>query len=121
MTSQITIDVIPEMSIKETVHDIADLEDDAAADLPPFPVEIKAICEDDILHVPALIVYHSNLQQLVHYLQIPVDTRKKLEQCTGRYCGSSKPFEVAIRSRGTAAIIEWVNFSFLSHCGSDLD
>ncbi|XP_065109924.1 uncharacterized protein [Paramisgurnus dabryanus] len=108
LPTQNTLDDIPERSIDDTVHDIADLDDDdAVADLPPFPDQPKVVSEDDILSVPASIAYHSSLHQLVQYLQIPVDTCKKIEQRTRQYCGASKPFRIEIRSRGTAAIIKW--------------
>jgi len=63
--------------------------------------------------VPASIVYHSSLKQLVNYLDIPTRACTPIDRTTKQRCGAPKPFEVVVRERGTAAVVEWVHCNYI--------
>lgn len=64
--------------------------------------------EDDVIGRPASIVYHNSLKQLTEYLVLPISTCARNDPNTNTPCNAPKPFEISIKSRGTAAIVEWV-------------
>lgn len=127
----LNVDDLPEVDIEQTLYDLDNEEEeveDEEQDQEPeqqqeqqqqedlegethaekFPVEIKVLCEDDIIGVPASIVYHNSLKQLVQYLSIPSEVCRRMNRATRQQCGASKPFDVVIKQIGTAAVVEWV-------------
>ncbi|XP_065150413.1 uncharacterized protein [Paramisgurnus dabryanus] len=111
LETQLNLDDVPEMNMEDTLYDIEDIEEEeenTLTDDQPHPGFIKVLNEDDIIGVPASIVYHSSLKQLVHYLDVPVRACTAMNRTTKKCCGAPKPFEVVVRERGTAAVVEWI-------------
>lgn len=112
------LDDLPEINMEDELYDLEDIEEGEydeeeeliTTDAPPFPAVMRVLCEDDIVGVPASIVYHNSLKQLVQYLNIPVRACTAMDWTTKQRCGAPKPFEVVVRQRGTAAVVEWVHF-----------
>lgn len=105
--------------IWKTLYDFEDMEeeeeeeeDETTIDASPSPFLKKVLCEDDIIGVPASVVYHSNLKQLIQYLDIQTRACTAIDHSTKQRCGARKPFEVVVRERGTAAVVQWVQFFF---------
>ncbi len=108
------IDSLAIIGLDETVYDILDTEP-PSADPPPctqppcFPSPPEVFTEDDLIGKRASIVYEDCLKQLVTFLMLPV--QKCPHRCNFSHveCQSLPPFEVSIKSRGTASIMEWVS------------
>lgn len=101
------MDGLPERSLEDTLYDcdgMEEVEEEESSDVP----QISAVVCEDVIGVPASIIYHSSLQQLVQHLQLPVYACTKTNHHTNRLCGAPKPFEVVIQAKGTAAVVEWV-------------
>ena len=96
---KLRIDHLPFISLDESVHDEGD---DIEGIDPPRDEQHELDGGPTILQEPACIAYHMSLHQLVGRLTLPENECKK--------CGTPKPFDVRITSRGTAAIIEWVSY-----------
>lgn len=97
------------------MHDAPDnAPDQAMADMPTFSEEAKVMVEDDIIGHPASIAYHDSLKQLAEYLLLPVSMCSAKDPNRKEECRAPGPFEINIRSRGTAAVIEWVSLYLAS-------
>lgn len=121
----LNVDDLHEVSMEQTLYDLGteeegeeeeQQEEDLEGESGKFPVEMKVLCEDDIIGVPVSIVYHNSLKQLVHYLSITTNECKRMDRATRQPCGASKPFDVVVKQIGTEAVVEWVHFkSFQCH------
>ncbi|XP_028296913.1 uncharacterized protein LOC114458700 [Gouania willdenowi] len=108
LNSKICLDVLPTISMEDTVHDVsANIPDPTDTDLHTFPESCKVMVEDDIIGHPASITYHDSLKRLAEYLCLPVNTCPGKDSKTKQKCMETGPFEINIKSRGTAAVIEW--------------
>lgn len=110
LKTQICLESLQEISMEDTVHDApANAPDPTTSDTPTPAEAAKVLVEEDIIGHPASIAYHDSLRQLAESLLLPVnmcsakDPNRKVECC------APGPFEINVRSRGTAAIIEWVS------------
>ncbi|CAM4301752.1 unnamed protein product [Leuciscus chuanchicus] len=118
--TQLNLDDICEINMEDTLYDFEDMEEEekeeeTTTDASPSTFLMKVICEDDIIGVPASIVYHSSLKQLVQYLDIPTRACTAMDRTTKQRCGAPKPFEVVVWERGTAAVVEWDMWVGLLH------
>ena len=115
LKSQICLDALPTVSMEDTVHDDQDnTSDPSASDMPTFPESIKVIVEDDIIGHYASIAYHESLKQLAHYLLLPINICPVKDPQTKVECRAPGPFECTVKSRGTAAVVEWVSLYLVS-------
>ncbi len=94
------------------MHDVVNPSHDAARKEPP-PEAIKILVEDDVVGHPASIVYHDCLRQLAEYIVLPMTKCTAKDPVTKQQCCAQPPFEVDIKSRGTAAVVEWVSLHIL--------
>ncbi|KAL0973307.1 hypothetical protein UPYG_G00201750 [Umbra pygmaea] len=109
LQNQICLDALPIISMEDTVHGSEDnSQDPTTANLPPIPENAKVQVEDDVTGRQASITYHDCLKQLGEYLVLPVNMCNAKDSHTKVECGAPRPFEVNIKSRGTAAILEWL-------------
>lgn len=67
------------------------------------------VSEGDLIDQPACITYNSCLTQLASFLQLPMKKCNYSDRQTGTVCDGVPPFQVKLRTRGTAAIVEWVS------------
>lgn len=130
LKTQLCLDDLPTVSLEDTVHDAVDYShrDPESTDIPPqtdvesvtpqtagkTPATLKVLVEDDVIGHPASITYHDCLKQLADYLVLPVNMCPAKDPNTKVECRAPRPFETNVKSRGTAAIIEWVSLSFTS-------
>ncbi len=112
LTTNICLESLPVVNIEETVHDVANPSHDAARKEPP-PEAIKILVEDDVVGHPASIVYHDCLRQLAEYIVLPMTKCTAKDPVTKQQCCAQPPFEVDMKSRGTAALVEWVSLHIL--------
>ncbi|XP_073711935.1 uncharacterized protein [Misgurnus anguillicaudatus] len=98
----IHLDDIQPISMEDTVHDALDSHEPHITETPTSKESLKVLVVDDVIGHPASIAYHDSLKQLAQFLDLPIQT------CKAKECGASKPFEISVTSRGTAAVIEWV-------------
>ena len=100
---------LPAISLEEAVH--GTVQHNSAEDVDvPLPESLRVVVEEDIIGRGASIAYHDCLKQLTDYLIIPVSMCKAKDPQTNTVCGAERPYEVSVRTRGTAAIIEWVGY-----------
>lgn len=95
------------------MHDAFDTSWDSSTEEPPLPEAIKVLVEDDIIGHPASIVYHDCLRQLAKYIVLPITKCSKYNSVTKPQRGAAAPFEINIKSKGTAAVVEWVSWCLL--------
>ncbi|CAL8310654.1 unnamed protein product [Boreogadus saida] len=119
----------PSVTMEDTVHDAGDDtdQDDHEEDLSvleqeqetqhlpqkkqrrqPYRSVITVEVEDDIIGKPASIAYHDCLRQLCEFVALPIDSCKGKDPITQKQCQAKGPFEINIKSRVTAAVIEWL-------------
>ncbi|XP_067378448.1 uncharacterized protein [Channa argus] len=109
VSPQMCLDSLPEISLEETVHGLIQPEETGPTGIDPFiPDKLEILCEDDIVGHQAAIVYHDSLKQLATHLILPVNTCRAKDPSTQVECKACQPFELKIKSWGTAAIMEWV-------------
>lgn len=98
---------------KINIHHVPDVSVDPdyiAAQDPATEVHL----EDDIIGHPAYIVYKMSLQQLICHLELPEEMCTVFNPNTMAKCGTPKPFDVHITSRGYDSH-NWIGeFSLLS-------
>lgn len=105
ITNKICLENLQAISMEDTVHDPGDSEP-----VEPQPVagRISVQNEDDIIGHPATICYHVCLRQLAEYLLLPTPLCTVKDPLTSVECLAPGPFSIEVKSRGTAAIIQWV-------------
>lgn len=105
-----SIEDFPVIGLDQSVHDEPEEEDGAENfDNVPPPEAARVLTEEDLIGRPASIVYHDVIKQLLDFLVLPIDKCSGKDPNTKEPCSATKPFEVSVRSRGTAVIAEWVN------------
>lgn len=72
------------------------------------PEERQAPTEEEFIGKPASIAYHQNLKLLAEFLLLPIPMCTGKDPVTFAECREPGPFPVRVKSRATAAIIEWV-------------
>uniref|UniRef100_A0AAV2LXL5 Uncharacterized protein n=1 Tax=Knipowitschia caucasica TaxID=637954 RepID=A0AAV2LXL5_KNICA len=106
LTTKINVNKYDDITVEETVHDISVMdenqEEGLADDEPPSEAGLDTIGQ------PASLAYHSCLQQLAETLQLPFSTCNVKDPDTSKPCQAPRPFKVLVRSRASAAIIEWM-------------
>lgn len=112
MKTTISLDELPVISMEDSVLDAADQPQDPTTtetDTTPLKDAAAALVVDDVISQHASITYHNSLKQLAEYLVLPVDMCTTKNPTTKQQCGATKPFEVCVESRGTAAVVEWLS------------
>ena len=94
---------------KSKRHNIFPKKSKEGNPLPPVEVE------EDIIGKPASIAYHDCLRQLCEFVALPIDSCKGKDPITQKQCQAKGPFEINIKSRVTAAVIEWVSHVLVAH------
>ncbi|XP_026177256.1 uncharacterized protein LOC113138747 [Mastacembelus armatus] len=107
-SGQFRLDLLPGVSLDETVYGLMDQEESGPSADSGLPHKLEVLCEDDIVGHEASIVYHDSLKQLVTHLILPVKTCTAKDPAAQVECHASQPFEVKVTSQGTAAAVEWV-------------
>lgn len=108
------LDLLPEIYLEETVHGLMEQEETGPTGDPAIPNKLEVMCEDDIVGHQASIVYHDSLKQLATHLILPVKTCTAKDPESQVKCQATQPFEIKIKSWGTAAIMEWVGRIFFT-------
>ncbi|XP_065099320.1 uncharacterized protein [Paramisgurnus dabryanus] len=109
LKTPICLESLPEINMEDTVHDATDnAPDKTMADMPTLPEAAKVMVDDDIIGHPASIAYHDSLKQLAEYLLLPVSMCSAKDPNSKAECRAPAPFEINVRSRGTAAVVEWM-------------
>ncbi|XP_065103967.1 uncharacterized protein [Paramisgurnus dabryanus] len=106
LKSKLSLDSVQVVSMEETVHDEPNKDSDAQTDMPNDSLRVVAV--EDLLEKSGSIVYHSNLQQLMQNMHLAVNVCPHKDSHNKQECKAPGPFPVNIRSRGTAAVMEWV-------------
>ena len=104
----ICLESLPVVSME--VHDAVDPSHDSTSKEPPLPEAIKIIVDDDVIGHPASIVYHDCLRQLAEYIVLPMSKCTAKDPVTKQQCCAQALFEMYIKSRGTAVVVEWVSW-----------
>lgn len=107
------LESLPTVTMEEPVHDVVDHNRDSAGTEPPLPEAMKILVEDDVLGRPASVVYHDCLRQLAELIVLPVKECAAKDPVTKRQCSATAPFELHIKSRGTAVVVDWVSWHIL--------
>lgn len=105
-STSIRFDALPAISVEDTVHDSSDVGP-THTDASEMPEVLQAQSEDEVIGQPASIAYHLNLQLLAEYLLLPIPMCTAKDPVTNAVCQAPGPFRVTVKSRTTAAIIEW--------------
>ncbi|XP_074490247.1 uncharacterized protein LOC141766933 isoform X2 [Sebastes fasciatus] len=106
-STSIRLDALPAISMEDTVHDSSDVGP-TLTDAPEMPEKLQPQREDEVIGQPASIAYHLNLKLLAEYLLLPIPMCTAKDPVTNAACQAHGPFQVTVKSRATAAIIEWV-------------
>lgn len=114
LRTSIRLDALPAISMEDTVHDSSDVGP-PHNDEPKIPEKFQAQSEKEVIGQPASIAYHLNLKQLAEYLVLPIPMCTAKDPVTFAECQAPGPFQVKVKSRATAAIIEWVG-TCVSYC-----
>lgn len=115
LKTPICLESLQEITMEDTVHDAPDnAPDKTMADMPTLPEAEKVMVADNIIGHPASIAYHDSLKQLAEYLLLPVSMCSAKDPNRKTECRAPAPFEINVRSRGTAAIVEWVSIYLAS-------
>lgn len=106
------IEQLPEISMNETVLDVAvpNPTDDQMTDVPDH---LNVDSEDDLVGKKACIAYLDNLKMLTSFLQFPMKACTFCDPITGVKCPGRPPFQVEMKPRGTAVVLEWVSKDYL--------
>ncbi|XP_074471906.1 uncharacterized protein LOC141756232 [Sebastes fasciatus] len=105
-STSIRLDALPAISMEDTVHDSSDVGP-TLTDAPEMPEKLQPQREDEVIGRPASIAYHLNLKLLAEYLLLPIPMCTAKDPVTNAACQAHGPFQVTVKSRATAAIIEW--------------
>ncbi|KAK5876300.1 hypothetical protein CesoFtcFv8_025667 [Champsocephalus esox] len=105
---RINLNALPAISMEDSVYDSIDDTQDPTTTTDTFPEKANVWVEDDIIGHPASIVYHDSVHQLAKYLVVPVNMCTTKDPTTNFECRAPGPFEISVKSRGTAAIVEWM-------------
>lgn len=97
--------------MEETVHDEPNKDSDAQTDMPNDSLRVVAV--EDLLENAGSIVYHNSLQQLMQNMHLAVNVCPHKDSHNKQECKAPGPFQVNIKSRGTAAVMEWVSMIIL--------
>ncbi|KAK7918853.1 hypothetical protein WMY93_010137 [Mugilogobius chulae] len=103
----ISLEDYPVVTLEESVHDEPDDDLNKPETLTP-PEAAAVLIEEDVIGKPASIVYHDVIKQLLDFLVLPIDRCSVKDRITKEPCSAAKPFEVSVKSRCTALIVEWV-------------
>ncbi|KAK7898837.1 hypothetical protein WMY93_019690 [Mugilogobius chulae] len=103
----ISLEDYPVVTLEESVHDEPDDDLNKPETLTP-PEAAAVLIEEDVIGKPASIVYHDVIKQLLDFLVLPIDRCSMKDRITKEPCSAAKPFEVSVKSRCTALIVEWV-------------
>lgn len=102
------IEELPEVGVNDTVLHIQQDEAQSPTEEMPERLEtLRVLCHEDIVNQSASITYEASLRQLVNFLQLPFDRCPVSTKKTA--CDARAPFEIEIKRRGTATVIEWVS------------
>jgi len=74
---------------------------------------LRVVAADDLLDNAGSIVYHNSLQQLMQNMHLSVSVCPHKDSHKKQECKALGPFQVKIKSIGTAAVMEWVNMIIL--------
>ncbi|KAI4824091.1 hypothetical protein KUCAC02_012634, partial [Chaenocephalus aceratus] len=107
LTTQINLSALA-ISMEDSVYDSIDDTQDPTTTTDTFPETAKVRVEDDIIGHPASIVYHDSVHQMAKYLVLPVNMCNAMDPTTNVECRAPGPFKISVKSRGTAAIVEWM-------------
>uniref|UniRef100_A0A1A7X744 Si:dkeyp-30e7.2 n=1 Tax=Iconisemion striatum TaxID=60296 RepID=A0A1A7X744_9TELE len=109
LKANLDLDQIPTISLEDTVHDAFDnSEESPCTEIPSVHESLKVDVEDDLIGRSASITYQNCLKQLVDYLILPVNHCPAKNPNTREECMAPKPFEIQIKSKGTASAVEWL-------------
>ncbi|XP_037623820.1 uncharacterized protein LOC119487187 isoform X2 [Sebastes umbrosus] len=106
-STSIRLDALLAISMEDTVHDSSDVGP-TLTDAPEMPEKLQPQREDEVIGQPASIAYHLNLKLLAEYLLLPIPMCTAKDPVNNAACQAHGPFQVTVKSRATAAIIEWV-------------
>ena len=112
--SSIRLDALQAISMEDTVHDSSDVGP-TYNDGPEISENIQAQSENEVIGQSASIACHLNLKQLAEYLVLPIPMCTAKDPVTFAGCKAPGPFQMKVKSRATAAIIEWVG-TCVSYC-----
>jgi len=101
------VETLPTVGIDEMVHDLREKEE-TPPEITSFPDYQNVLCEDDIVGKKAAVAYEKNVRQLTGFLRFPLEKCKYSDPLLGVECDAVQPFEVIIKSWGTATTIERV-------------
>ncbi|XP_015251285.1 PREDICTED: uncharacterized protein LOC107098251, partial [Cyprinodon variegatus] len=107
LTTNLRLETLPTVTLEESVLDV-DFNRDPARPDTPLPEAMKVEVEDDVIGHPASIVYHDCLKQLAGCVALPMAECTEKEPMTNKPCPAKAPFEIRVKSRGTAAVVEWM-------------
>ncbi|KAK7158576.1 hypothetical protein R3I94_005031 [Phoxinus phoxinus] len=105
LQTNVCLEELPDISLEEAVH--GTVQHNSAED-DPLPESLMVAVEDDIIGQGASIAYHDCLKQLADYLILPDIMCNAKDPQTKKKCSAERPYEVTVKTRGTAAIIEWM-------------
>lgn len=133
LNTEFSLEECPSVNMEDTVHDAGDdtdqeqheedlSEPEQEEESTPPPQKkrrshpnnagMTVEVEKDIIGKPASIAYHHCLKQLCDHVTVPVDMCQAKDPSTNKPCQARGPFEIHVKSRVTAAIIEWVSLVF---------
>ena len=98
---------LTEISVDEAVLDI-DMPDPPAPESEATTHPHRVLSEDDLVGKTASITYNDNLLDLAMHLRLPVQQCTFVDRVLGVACSGAQPFQVAMRTRGTGVVLEWV-------------
>lgn len=98
---------LAEISVDEAVLDI-DIPDPPAPESESTAHPQRVLSEDDLVGKTASITYNDNLLDLAMHLKLPVQQCTFADRVLGVACSGAQPFQVAMRTRGTGVVLEWV-------------
>ena len=108
LKTNLCLETLEVTSLEVSVHDIGDCVGDASKD-PPLPEILTTLVEEDVIGQPASIVYHSCLKELANHIVVPTKECKFKDKNTHKMCSAKAPFEVLLKSRCTAVVMQWVS------------
>nr|XP_055049509.1 uncharacterized protein LOC129435004 isoform X2 [Misgurnus anguillicaudatus] len=98
---------LAEISVDEAVIDI-DIPDPPAPESEYAAHSHKVLSEDDLVGKTASITYNDNLLDLAMHLKLPVQKCTFADRVLGIACSGAQPFQVAMKTRGTGVVLEWL-------------
>ncbi|KAM4545156.1 uncharacterized protein PAE49_017857 [Odontesthes bonariensis] len=108
LKTSLRLETLPTVGSEESVLDDVDCNRDSARTDTPLPEAMKVVVEDDVIGHPASIVYHDCLRQLAGCVALPMTECTEKDPMTNKQCSAKAPFEIRIKSQGTAAVAEWM-------------